>query len=225
MYRRYIKRFMDIFISFIALPFVILVSIPIAILIKLEDGGSVFYYGNRFGYRMKPFKIFKFRSMHVYAPDIRNLDGSTYNSSNDPRMTRVGRILRKTSIDELPQVVNILLGQMSFVGPRPSPLGNTEMYSEEYKHKFEVRPGITGYNQAYFRNSLSVAEKQRNDLYYVYNFSFLLDMKIICKTVATVFSCKSTYTNNAKKPSPVEITEEVHNDFVTSSIKTVKRLK
>ena len=196
MYKNFIKRLLDIILALPACLLVIVVGLPVAIAIKLEDGGPVFYNAPRLGKGMRTYKMFKFRSMKVNAPDIRNKDGSTYNADDDPRVTRVGRFIRKTSIDELPQIFNVLLGQMSFVGPRPSPLGNTGLYPEEYFRKFEVLPGITGYNQATLRNMASMDQRVANDLYYVDNISFLLDLKIIFRTAIGVFQRKNINRNS-----------------------------
>lgn len=186
MYKNYIKRLFDILFSVIALPIFIIIFIPVSILIYREDKGSIFFSGKRLGKDMKEFKMIKFRSMKVNAPDIRNEDGSTFNSDKDPRQTKIGRILRKTSIDEIPQIINVLKGDMSIVGPRPSPLGNKERYSKEYLKKFSVKPGITGLNQAYLRNASTMEERIYNDIKYVNELSFFLDVKIIFKTISTV---------------------------------------
>ena len=191
MYRYGIKRVFDIILSLLALPLLLIVMIPVAILIKLEDRGPVFYNAPRLGRNMKEFKMYKFRSMKVNAPDIRNEDGSTFNSDDDPRVTKVGKILRKTSIDELPQIINVLKGDMSFVGPRPSPLGNKDLYPKKYFRKFDVRPGITGYNQALLRNKSTMEQRVANDLYYVENLSFKLDLKILLMTIISVLRTKN----------------------------------
>ena len=135
-YRKCIKRVLDILISIIALPFITIIGIPIAIAIKAEDGGSIFFLGPRYGKDMKKFRMFKFRSMKMNAKDIRNADGTTYNSAQDDRQTKIGKILRKTSLDELPQFINVLIGDMSFIGPRPSPMGNEATYTDFIKKKF-----------------------------------------------------------------------------------------
>src|SRR5699024_8221711 len=140
----------------------------------------------RLGKKKKRFNIIKFRSMKVNAPDLRNDDGSTFSSNNDTRITHVGKFIRKTSIDELPQVINVIKGDMSFVGPRPDTVEALNIYEGNQIKKLDVRPGITGYNQAYFRNSISQKEKFENDLYYVNNISFLFDIKIILKTIQSV---------------------------------------
>ena len=127
------------------------------------------------------------------APDVRNTDGSTYNSASDERQTKVGKFLRKTSLDELPQLLNVLVGDMSLVGPRPSPLGNEKTYTDFIMQKFRVRPGITGLNQAVKRNSASLEERYQNDVYYANHVSFLLDLKIILLTVKSVLLRKNIY--------------------------------
>lgn len=198
-YNRYIKRLLDFVLGIILLPFVLLVSVPIAIFIKLDDGGPIFYKGKRLGKNMKPFAMYKFRSMKVNAPDLRNQDGSTYNAENDPRLTSIGKVLRKTSLDELPQVFNVINGTMSFIGPRPSPLGNEKLYSKEYLVKFKIRPGITGYNQALLRNSATMEERWKNDIYYTTHLSFVLDIKIIFLTLKTVLLKKNIYRNEERQ--------------------------
>ncbi len=195
MYRKFIKRLLDILVAIPASLGVVLILIPVAIAIKLEDRGPVFYNANRLGKDMVPYKMYKFRSMKVNAPDIRNEDGTTYNAEDDPRVTKVGRFLRKTSIDELPQIFNVFLGDMSFVGPRPSPTGNEYNYSEDFLRKFKVLPGITGYNQAMLRNAATNEQRERNDLYYVDNVSFLLDVKIILHTIKSVFQRENINRN------------------------------
>ena len=124
--------------------------------------------------------------MKVNAPDVRLKDGSTYNGDDDPRVTKLGKFIRKTSLDEIPQILNVLKGDMSLIGPRPDPLDWLDKYKEEEKVFLNVRPGITGYNQAYFRNSADAQEKIDNDVYYAKNISFVLDVKIIFKTIKTV---------------------------------------
>lgn len=195
MYKKIIKRILDLLIGLIALPFVILITIIVAPMIYLNDKGPVFFYALRLGKDGKPFKMFKFRSMKVNAPDIRNKDGSTYNGDDDPRVTNIGRMMRKTSIDEIPQFLNVLLGNMSFIGPRPDPLDDMKIYTEDQKKKLSVRPGITGYNQAYYRNSVEQDEKFEHDVYYAENISFLLDVKIFIKTISTVLLQDNVYND------------------------------
>ena len=139
--------------------------------------------------------MLKFRSMKVNAPDLRNEDGSTFNSKTDPRVTKIGRILRETSLDEIPQVFNVLVGQMSIIGPRAGDVESKETYEEDEKDKLLIRPGITGYTQAYYRNGLGVREKRLYDAWYAHSVCFWLDVKIFFKTIKTVIKHENLYTN------------------------------
>ena len=147
-YQIVLKRLIDILLCIIILPVVLLITIPIAIAIKIEDGGPIFYKSHRIGKGFREFNMLKFRSMKVNAPDIRNDDGSTYNSQKDSRVTRIGRFIRETSLDELPQFFNVLLGHMSLIGPRAGDVESKDTYEEDEKDKLLVRPGISGYTQA-----------------------------------------------------------------------------
>lgn len=194
-YQLVIKRLIDILLCLVGLPLVLLIAIPVAVLIKAEDGGPVFYRSRRIGRGFKEFDMLKFRSMRVNAPDLRNDDGSTYNSSSDSRVTKIGKFIRVTSIDELPQVFNVLFGHMSIVGPRAGDVESKDTYETDEKDKMLVRPGITGYTQAYYRNNLGVREKRLYDAWYAHNVSFWLDVKILFKTVETVLKRDNVYTN------------------------------
>ena len=168
MYKHFFKRLFDIIGALILLPFVLLEIIVLAPIIWLTDKGPVFYNAKRAGKGYKPFKMFKLRSMYVNSPDLKNPDGSTFNSDNDPRVTPIGRIIRKTSLDEFPQFLNILLGHMSFVGPRPKIWHADKSYAdmdENHRKSYSVKPGVTGYAQAYFRNSITQDEKFKWDAY------------------------------------------------------------
>ena len=204
MYVKVGKRAIDFIIGLIALPFILLVTVVIAPLIYFNDKGPIFYNAERLGKNGIPFKMYKFRSMMVNAPDIRNEDGSTYNGDDDPRVTKVGRFMRKTSIDEFPQFLNVFFGDMSLIGPRPDPLDDMKIYTEHQKKKLRVRPGITGYNQAYYRNSVEQNEKFENDVYYAENISFVLDVKIFFKTIVTVLTHDNVY-NDASSLSKEEM--------------------
>ena len=133
------------------------------------------------------YKMFKLRSMYMNAPDIRNADGSTFNADKDPRVTPIGHFIRKTSLDEFPQFLNVLIGDMSFVGPRPS-LTTTPYseYNEIRRKRVSVKPGVSGYAQAYFRNSISQDEKFRWDAYYADHISLWMDIKVLLMTVRSV---------------------------------------
>lgn len=186
MYIHFFKRIFDFIIGLVAFPFFLILIVIIAPLIYFDDKGPIFYVGKRIGYKGRPFGMLKFRSMKVNAPDIRLEDGSTYNGDDDSRVTRVGRFLRKTSLDEIPQILNVLAGQMSLIGIRPDPLDWLEKYNEHEKIILTVKPGITGYNQAYFRNSADGETKLKNDVFYAEHISFWLDVKIFFKTIRTV---------------------------------------
>lgn len=202
MYKCFFKRVIDIIIGLCALPFVLLVIICCAPFIYFTDRGPIFYNANRAGKDYKPFKMFKLRSMYVNAPDIRNEDGSTFNSDNDPRVTPVGNFMRRTSLDEFPQFLNILTGDMSFIGPRPKLYDENdplEGQKEEWQRSYKVKPGITGYAQAYYRNSITEDEKFHWDAYYADNISFLMDVKIIFKTIKSVLFRENINTEQSYK--------------------------
>ena len=195
MYRHFFKRMIDLVLSLIAFPFWCIIAIPIAIAIKIDDGGSVFYKSKRVGKDFKQFGMYKFRSMKENAPDLRNEDGGTYNAADDPRVTRIGRFLRETSLDETPQLLNIIKGDMSIIGPRAGDWESVDTYEEDEKDKTKVLPGLTGYCQAYFRNAASVRDKRLKDAWYANNVSFGLDLKIFFKTIMTVLKRENLYTN------------------------------
>ena len=199
MYRSFFKRLFDLIGSLILLPFFLISLVFTAPFIFLYDRGCVFYRAKRRGRNGKVFYMLKLRTMRVNAEEIRNADGSVYTGRNDPRITPVGRLLRRLSIDELPQILNVLKGDMSFIGPRPH-LATTDYESldEKRKKRLTVRPGITGYNQAYCRNSADMEQKIENDCYYAENLSLLLDIKIIFKTVQTVLTGKGVYSDKRK---------------------------
>ena len=207
MYVHFFKRLIDILIGLCALPFVVLVILVFGPIIYFTDKGSVFYNATRAGKDYKPFKMFKLRSMYVNSPDLKNPDGSTYNSDDDPRVTPIGRFLRKTSLDEFPQFLNVLIGDMSFMGPRPklwSPDRKLEDMNQDHQDSYKIKPGITGYAQAYYRNSITNEEKFHWDAYYANNISFMMDVKIIFKTISSVLLRKNINTAQSWViPSPL----------------------
>lgn len=193
MYKHFFKRLIDFFIALCAAPFVLIVCVFVWIAIKCDDGGPLFHLASRIGRNGKIFKMLKFRSMIVNAPDLRMPDGSTYNAADDPRVTKVGKFLRRTSIDEIPQLLNVLIGDMALIGPRPDSANYLDKYTEEERQILTVRPGITGWNQAINRNSVLTKEKLQNDIYYVQHLDFLFDCKIIWLTIKSVLSHKDIY--------------------------------
>ena len=145
MYERCIKRLLDFLVALLLMPLFVLCFLFVAPAIFFEDGFPIFYNAKRVGKDGKVFRMYKFRSMKNNAPDIRLADGSTYNAEDDPRVTKVGKVLRKTSIDELPQILNILRGEMSLIGPRPDPVDWLDRYPEDVKvflkvqHRYPIR--------------------------------------------------------------------------------------
>lgn len=195
MYARYIKRLMSFAIGVAAFPFFLVILVVVSPLIYFDDPGPVFYRSTRVGKNGKLFSMYKFRSMKVGAPNLLNPDGSTFNSADDTRQTRVGKILRKTSIDETPQLINIIKGEMDVIGPRPVLDFQLDSFTEEEKGKLAVLPGLTGYSQAYCRNELTSHEERMQDAWYAKNVSFLLDLKIFFKTIDTVLHPNRVYRN------------------------------
>ena len=192
-YQRFGKRACDLAVGIVALPVVGAVTAICGAAIHLEDEGPVFYNAPRVGQGGRDFTMYKLRSMRVNAPDLVMEDGSTYNGADDPRMTRVGAFLRRTSLDEIPQFLNVLKGDMSVVGPRPDLRRETELYRGDEALKLTVKPGVTGYAAVYGRNSLPWHDRLALDVYYVRNLSFALDAKVFLKTFSAVFAQEGIY--------------------------------
>lgn len=180
----FIKRFTDIVISVISLIFFLPIFILSAIAIKLESKGPVFFIQKRAGLNGKAFNMIKFRGMIDNALNY----GPELTQHNDPRVTKVGRFLRRTSIDELPQLINVLKGEMSIVGPRPEILSITSKYSDEHKEVFKYIPGITGYSQINGRQMLTPEQRTKMEIDYYNSETFWGDFKIILKTFFVVIS-------------------------------------
>ena len=177
------KRLFDIASSLIGLLCLLPLFIITSLIVVFDNFGPVFYKQARVGLNGKIFYMYKFRSMKVDADKI----GPYFTSTDDPRITRIGKWLRKSSIDELPQLVNVFLGHMSIVGPRPNVLQQKELYSEDnWVKRNSVRPGITGLAQAKVRSSATGNERDELDLHYVDNASFIFDLKIILMTIKQV---------------------------------------
>ena len=184
----YVKRFFDVVLSAMGLVVLALPMAIVAILVKIDSPGPVFFCQERIGLGGRVFKMYKFRSMCVNAE---HTGSGVYSGKGDARVTRVGRILRATSVDELPQLLNILLGDMSFIGPRP-PLTYhpwpIEDYTPQQRRMFEVRPGITGWAQVNGRKCVMWPKRIEMNVWYVDHMSILLDLKILFLTVAKVLS-------------------------------------
>ena len=215
MYRYFFKRLLDVVFCLIALPFFLAIFLFLAPAIWLTDRGPIFYNAPRLGKKGKIFKMFKFRSMRVNSPDLRNADGSTYNGTDDPRVTKIGAFMRKTSLDETPQIINVLLGDMSLIGPRAFIVTNYKGYEtldERRRRRLDVLPGITGYSQAYFRNSISTEQKIDCDVYYAEHLTFALDVKIFFKTIFTVLKRDNVFvSSNPELNAPKEEDDKTAN--------------
>ena len=177
MYKNYIKRFLDFTLSLLALIFLSPVMLIIAILVRIKLGTPVIFKQQRPGKNEKIFTLYKFRTM----TDKKDENGNLLPDSE--RLTKFGKLLRSTSLDELPELINILKGDMAIVGPRPLLVEYLPYYTEEEKHRHDVRPGLTGLAQVNGRNSISWEEKFKYDVQYVKKITFLGDLKIILKTV------------------------------------------
>jgi len=199
----FIKRSIDLIGGGIGLIIISPILLVIALVIKLTSTGPVFFKQKRLGIHGEVFEIIKFRTMVVNAEKIGN--GLFVKSDSDDRITRIGKILRATSLDELPQLINVVIGDMSLVGPRPPVPHHPykyEDYSEFQKRRFEMRPGMTGLTQVTVRNSVSWDERIPIDVKYIDQFNVWLDIKILIKTILKLFKSESIYThNNAKEKS------------------------
>ncbi|WP_422389738.1 sugar transferase [Candidatus Enterococcus clewellii] len=200
-YKLVIKRLFDIVISFLGLICISPLLLVVSLFIKFESRGSVLFYQTRLGKNGKEFRIIKFRTMCMNAEYIG--DGLKIKSDSDSRITKVGNFLRKTSLDELPQLFNILKGDMSLVGPRPPvhyfPYEGYGSYPEWAKKRFIIRPGITGLAQCTVRNSVTWDERIVLDIQYIDNLSFIMDLKIIYWTILRVLKSENIYLEKEKK--------------------------
>ena len=191
MYRNYIKRILDFLLAAILLVFLWWILLIVAILVKIYDpSGPVFFIQDRLGLHGRVYHMYKFRSMRVGAE---HTGSGVYSDDNDDRVTPIGRILRKTSLDELPQLLNILKGDMSFIGPR-SPLTYhpwpVEDYTPEQFKMFDVRPGLTGWAQIHGRKTVEWHKRIQMNVWYAEHVSFLLDLKIFFLTFYVVLFAK-----------------------------------
>lgn len=184
---KYVKRFLDIIVSLIVLIIFAIPMLIIAIAIKLEDGGPALFKQERTGKDGKNFKLIKFRSMKINN-DVRDF-------KKEDEFTKIGKFIRSTSLDEIPQIFNIIKGDMSFIGPRPWIPEYYENMNSKQRKRVSVLPGITGLAQVNGRNSISINQKINYDLEYVNNFSLFQDIKVFIKTISTVFKKEHAYIN------------------------------
>ena len=203
---------MDVFFSAILLMLGAIPLLIVALVVKLESKGPALFKQERLGMNGKVFRIYKFRSMVVGAE---KQGSGVYSGKNDARVTKVGKIIRATSIDELPQLINILKGEMSFIGPRPALTYHPwpfEEYTEEQKKMFAVRPGVTGWAQVNGRKEVEWPRRIEMNVWYVENMSFVLDLKIFFKTIFKVFTNADNVnsTETAKRGNDAKV--NVHNE-------------
>lgn len=181
LYRNFFKRLIDFCISLIVFTIALPLFIIIILLLLIFNNGSVFFFQIRPGKNAKLFKVIKFKTMN----DLKAKDGSLLPDAE--RLTSLGKFIRKTSLDEIPQLLNVVKGDMSLIGPRPLLMEYLPLYNETQKRRHEVRPGITGWAQVNGRNAISWEQKFEYDIWYINNISFLLDIKILWMTVMKVF--------------------------------------
>ncbi len=193
-----LKRVFELLISLILCVVLLIPFIVIAIAIKIEDKGPVLYKQTRIGKKGKPFQIYKFRSMKTNRKELNS------NMTHEEMVTKVGRVIRKTSLDELPQLINILKGEMGFIGPRPWIPEYYEWFTDEQKRRTDVLPGITGLAQAKGRNNINIFKKIEYDLEYVDNVSLFMDLKIIWLTIKEVFATTGAEASETEIKAEIE---------------------
>ena len=196
MYSKHFKRIFDFVISFTILMLVSPIILIITIILFIENNGKPFFFQDRPGRNEKRIKIIKFKSMNDKEDEFGNL------LPDNERITKLGSFIRKTSLDEIPQLFNVLTGEMSLIGPRPLLFKYLPLYSEEQQRRHDVKPGITGWAQVNGRNSISWTKKFELDVYYVDNISFLLDIKIIWQTMLKVIRAEGVNQNDQRPMQP-----------------------
>lgn len=205
-----VKRILEFLISLILLIILLIPFLIVGIAIKLEDKGPIFYKQTRIGKKGIPFQIYKFRSMKTNRKELNS------NMTHEEMVTKVGRVIRKTSIDELPQLINILKGEMSFIGPRPWIPEYYEWFTDEQKRRSDVLPGITGLAQAKGRNNINIFKKIDYDLEYVDNVSLFMDLKIIWLTIKEVFATTGAEASETEIKAEIEDLKRNNNEMQQS---------
>lgn len=190
--QKLLKRIFDMVVSFLILVILFPIGLLIALLIKLDSKGPVFFFQDRPGLKGKIFKIYKFRTMNLGSEVM--IKGKEV-MKDDIRVTRIGKFLRRTKIDEMPQIINVLKGDMSLIGPRPERIDSLKDYDEEISKRLNVLPGMTGLAQVCGNIYLPLSERYKLDVYYVENFSLLLDLKIMVRTVGVILLGEEKFKN------------------------------
>ena len=190
--QKVIKRFIDIILSLVVLIVFMPIWIIVALLIKLTSEGPILFLQERPGLHRKIFKVYKFRTM---KPGSENMVKGQEVMKDDDRVTSIGKLLRRTKIDEIPQVLNVLKGEMSLVGPRPERIASLDEYDDEISKRLNMKPGMTGLAQVSGNIHLDLQDRYRHDIYYVENFNLCLDIKIIFRTIGVVLFGEDKYVN------------------------------
>lgn len=209
-----IKRIIDITFAILLLIIFMIPMIIIAVAIKIEDKGQILYKSKRMGKDLKVIDVYKFRSMRCDRKELES------NLTHEQMVTKVGKFIRKTSLDELPQLFNIIKGEMSFIGPRPWIPEYYEWFTDEQKKRANVLPGISGLAQVNGRNGISVEKKIEYDLEYVENMSFKIDIKLVFETILQVFSKKNAEISEQGIKN--EIIELKNNRLAINNVKRIK---
>ncbi len=203
MYKNYIKRIIDFVLALLLVIILSPLLIFIAIVIRLQDGGAAIFKQVRSGKNNKEFTLYKFRSMTV--------NNDFNDKSEEDKVTKIGAFIRKTSLDELPQLFNILKGEMSFIGPRPWVTGYAKNFTKEQMHRLDVLPGITGLAQCSGRNNLTILDRINIDIEYVNNISFMLDVKIFFKTIKCILMKEGFSNSKSAIHEEIKVLENQHN--------------
>lgn len=206
-----VKRFLDVILAIIMLIILLPLMLVAFIWVKMESNGPAIFKQRRPGYQQEIFSIYKFRTMRI------EITKNGRPLTDDERLTSSGRFLRKTSIDELPQLIHIIKGEMSFIGPRPFLINDLGSYNEEQLIRFEVLPGITSWTAIHGRNNLTIEKKYNYEIEYVKNIGLKIDMEIFFKTVALVFSQKDVVDNVTDGRIGAEIIEDLNEAESTNS--------
>ena len=201
------KRAFDLCVAGVGLLVAAPALVVIAAAVRLSSPGPVLYRSLRLGQHGRVFEMLKFRTMQMGAPDMRNADGSTFAGETDPRVTPLGRWLRRTSLDELPQLWNVVRGDMSLVGPRPDLPDQTRYYAPADHRRLSVKPGLTGLAQVAGRNALTWEARRALDLQYVDSQTFGTDLMILIRTLPAVLSGRGVFLSRASKQAPGEQSE------------------
>jgi lipopolysaccharide/colanic/teichoic acid biosynthesis glycosyltransferase len=206
-FQQIFKRVLDVFFSAALLIVLWPLILVLYVIVKIDSPGPGIFHQARLGKHGEPFTCYKFRTMVMDAPQMRRPDGSAYTGADDPRITRVGRFLRRTSLDELPQFINILKGDMSVVGPRPEQMDQIRYYTERQKQRLLVKPGLTSWAMIHGRNVLPWKERLELDAEYVEQYSLWLDVRIFMLTLPILLTTRGVFGPQDEMQTDVDVPE------------------